>query len=85
MKKLCDQITVIKQGKNIYSVDLDNLVNYNNTLEIKIRCLQSLEGISDRFINYLGELKQVNEFNIEGEILIMKVRKKKLLVGLYIN
>lgn len=75
-KKLCDVVTIIKQGKNIISIDLKN----QNKSEVwfKITCLEQLNSFNSEIENFIEKLHSVVvDYDISGDTLEIRVNKKE--------
>lgn len=76
-KKLCDEVCIIKNGKNILSIDLKNYSQNNRNMWFTITSLQQLESYKTLQQLFMDLKDIVLDYNIEETTLEVKVKKKE--------
>jgi len=56
VKKICKHVTIIKQGRNIFSSDINSMINKTEHFSIKILILQKVSSFKEKLIIYLNRL-----------------------------
>lgn len=75
VKKICQRIVIVKQGKNIYNKDLSD-DNLSDICETKISCIKPVKEQSSKIRSIIHKVDKNLQINLKDNIIVLKTIDK---------